>query len=133
MTTELRYLALAALLGFVQIVAAAAATVMQHPGGLGWAAGSRDEAGPPPTGVAARLTRARTNFFETFPIFAAAVLVAHLGERNGALTAWGAAIYVLARVLYVPLYVVTIPFARSLAWGVSVVGMLMVLTAALVG
>jgi uncharacterized MAPEG superfamily protein len=41
-----------------------------------WTAGSRDEAVPRLTGMAGRLERALHNFVETFPLFAAAVLIA---------------------------------------------------------
>ena len=43
-----------------------------------WTAGSRDEAVPPLTGIAGRLERALRNFVKTFPLFAAAVLIAHV-------------------------------------------------------
>jgi len=133
MTPELRWLALSALLGLVQIFLAAWSTMAQRPDGLRWSAGARDEPQPEPTGVAARLTRARDNFLETFPLLAAAVLGAHLAGRYGALTGWGTLIYFLCRVAYVPLYAAGVPWVRSLVWGGSIVGLLMVLAALLVG
>ena len=52
--------------------------------GLRWNAGPRDEPMPPLTGVAGRLSRALRNFLETFPFFAAAVLIAHaVNVHNG--------------------------------------------------
>ena len=42
-------------------------------------------------------------------------------------TALGAQLYFWARVVYVPLYLAGIPYLRSLAWAVSVAGVLMVL------
>ena len=133
MTHELRLLALSALLAFVQILLAAGTTTAQRPGGLGWAAGPRDTPQPPPRGTAARLTRARDNMLETFPIFAAAILAAHLAGANGALTGWGAMIYFWGRVLYVPAYLSEVPFLRTAVWAASIVGMLMVLAAVLFG
>lgn len=132
MTPELRWLAWSALLGFVQILAAAIATIRQREGGLQWAAGPRDTTPPPPQGTAARLTRARDNFLETFPLFVAAVVVAQLAGRSGALTGWGALIYFWARLVYVPAYALGLA-VRPVVWGASIAGILMVLSAALFG
>ena len=69
--------ALSVVLGLVQIVLASHAASLQR--GYLWTAGSRDEAVPPLTGIAGRLERASLrNFVETFPLFAAAVLIAQL-------------------------------------------------------
>ena len=57
-----------------------------------YAVGPRDE-DLRPRGVAARLERAHRNFMETFPVFAAAVLMAEYLGATGALSHWGAAIY----------------------------------------
>jgi uncharacterized MAPEG superfamily protein len=38
------------------------------------------------------------------------------------LTLWGAWLYLLARIIYVPLYAAGISFIRTLAWLVSIVG-----------
>ena len=132
MTPELRWLAWSALLGFAQIIATSAATIRQREGGLAWAAGPRDTPQPPPHGLAARLTRARDNFFETFPLFVAAVVAAQLGGVTGALTGWGALVYFWARVVYVPLYAAGIGL-RPVAWGASILGILMVLAPSLFG
>ena len=40
--------------------------------------------------------------------------------RNGGYGALGAQVWIVARILYVPLYLFHIPFARSLAWFVSI-------------
>ncbi|MCY0911869.1 MAPEG family protein [Massilia sp. H27-R4] len=69
--------------------------------------------------------------FETLPLFAAAVLIAHVGGREGALTLWGAWAYLIARVVYVPLYAAGIPVVRSIVWTASMVGLGMVLVAIL--
>jgi hypothetical protein len=75
MTTELAMLALSVVLGIVQIVLSA--QTKNLPTGYLWAAGPRDEPRPPLTAMAGRLERALSNFLETFPLFAAAVLIAH--------------------------------------------------------
>ena len=53
--------------------------------------GARDEPLPPPTPLVGRLARAQANFFETFPLMIAAVLIvsaAGLTSRETALGAW---------------------------------------------
>ena len=129
MAFELQLLAAAVIIGIIHLLWAAAAAQPQR--GLKWNAGPRDE----PivlTGVAGRLERAFANFRETFPFFASLVIVAYLGGRLGAMTSLGALIYVLARAVYVPLYALGVPYARSLVWGVSMVGILMLLAALVV-
>ena len=57
------------------------------------------------------------------------MLIAHVAGREGALTAWGVSLYLGARIVYVPLYACGVPYLRSLAWVVSVGGLLLVLAA----
>lgn len=126
---ELQLLAAAVLVGLVHLLWASAAAQPQR--GLKWNVGPRDE----PvvlTGMAGRLERAFANFRETFPLFAAAVLVTYLSGRIGYLTAHGALIYVAARALYMPLYAFGVPVARTLVWLVSFIGIGMVLAAMVV-
>jgi uncharacterized MAPEG superfamily protein len=112
MTLELRMLALSIVLGLVQIVLASHAASLQR--GYVWTASSRDEAVPKLTGVAGRLERALHNFVETFPLFAAAVLTAHVAATHGWMTEWGAQLYFWARVVYLALYAAGIFLLRSL-------------------
>lgn len=118
---ELMILAGAVLLGVIQLFAAAASARTQQ--NLAWAAGARDEPMPPLTGVPGRLDRAFRNFMETFPFFAALVLVTYLGGRLGTLTHWGGVLYLGARAVYLPLYALGIPGIRTLVWFVSIVGL----------
>jgi uncharacterized MAPEG superfamily protein len=123
---ELQLLAAAIVVGIVQLLWAAVAARGQQD--LKWAAGPRDE--PMPIhGVAGRLDRAFRNFMETFPFFAAAVLVAYLAAKLGTLTLWGAGLYVAARAIYVPVYAAGIPRLRTLIWLVSLAGIGMIVTA----
>ncbi|MEG2032232.1 MAG: MAPEG family protein, partial [Janthinobacterium sp.] len=86
----------------------------------------------PPVGkVTGRLQRAQANLLETLPLFAAAVLIAHVTAQESALTLYGAALYLAARVIYLPLYAFGIPVVRTLAWCVSLAGILMILWAIL--
>lgn len=131
MAFELRMLALAALIGVVQLVAAAFAAEGQRKDPK-WNMGPRDEPKPPVTGVPGRLVRAFANYQETFPLFAAAVTVAYLGGQLSWATAWGSGIYVAARAVFVLLYAFGVPVVRTLTWIVSMMGLLMVLFATLV-
>src|SRR5262245_26404204 len=102
MTIELTMLALSIVLGLVQIGLASGTATLQR--GSGWNASARDAILPPLKGVAGRLERALRNFLETFPLFAAAVLIAHVAGRHSSMTEWGAQLYFWARVVYLPLY-----------------------------
>ncbi|HXS04446.1 MAG TPA: MAPEG family protein [Rhodanobacter sp.] len=125
MTTELCMLLWSAVLGLVQIALAATCSVGQR--GLGWAASARDEVKPPLSGIGGRLDRARANFLETFPLYAAVVLAAQLLQHHDAMTVLGAQLYFWARLAYVPVYAAGIPYLRTLIWAVSIVGIALVL------
>jgi len=87
-SVELRMLTFSVVLGIVQIIAASHAASLQR--GYRWTASPRDEKVELLRGVAGRLERTLRNFLETFPLFAAAVLIAHLTDTHNALTEWGA-------------------------------------------
>ena len=125
MTPELTYLAWSVLLGLVYVFLAAALATAQR--GAAWNVGNRDGVLKPLSGPAARAHRANRNFLETFPFFAAAVLAVVLARTNNAHTALGAQLYFWGRVVYLPLYVIGIPYLRTLAWAVSLWGLLQVL------
>ncbi|MGQ5718328.1 MAPEG family protein [Pseudochrobactrum asaccharolyticum] len=99
--------------------------------GLDYNAGPRDEAGPPVGIITGRLQRAQHNLFETLPLFLAAIIIAHITGREGTLTLTGAWIYVIGRVLYIPAYGFGIPYIRSLIWGVSLAGLVLIILALL--
>ena len=127
MTTELLMLALSVVLGFVHIYTTSIAKTHQY--GTQWNVSARDAEMPPLGTVASRLARAQSNFMETFPLFAALVLMADAANHHGALTVWGAQIYFYARVLYLPIYVAGIPIVRTVVWTVASLGMIMVFIA----
>ncbi len=129
MTFELTILAWTLVLAFVQILAFDMARTGQY--GLKWNTGARDEDMPPLSPVANRLQRAQNNLFETLPLFIAAVLIAHVAGKDSALTHNGALIYLVGRVLYVPLYAFGVKQIRSLVWVGSTVGLLMIFWAIL--
>jgi uncharacterized MAPEG superfamily protein len=131
MSVELTMLALACVLGFVHLFAAAH-FVTQERGGA-WNTGARDNTPPLQGKLAGRLDRAFNNFKETFPIFAVAVLIITLLDRHNARTEWGAQLYVWMRVVYLPLYAAGVPMLRTIIWLASTVGILLVLSAAFAG
>jgi len=127
MTPEFILLALTLILALVQILAAGAARTAEL--GVKWNAGPRDGGSPPPGKLAGRLMRAQTNLFETLPLFAAAVIMAHMAGKDGLLTFVGAGLYFIARLVYVPLYAFGVPYIRSLVWLAAAAGLVMVLAA----
>ncbi|MEQ1756604.1 MAG: MAPEG family protein [Micropepsaceae bacterium] len=127
MTLELSILSFSCVLCVVQIVLASHAASFQR--GYRWTASARDDVQPPLTGVAGRLARAQTNFLETFPVFVAVVLIAHVLSIHDWRTQWGAGLYLGGRVFYVPLYAFGVPLVRSLAWNVAIVGVFLILWA----
>ncbi len=131
MTIELKVLILSVVLGIVQIIAASHAASLQR--GYRWTASPRGEEMPPLRGVAGRLDRVLRNFLETFPLFAAVVLAAHVSGTHNALTESGALLYFGARVAYVLLYAVGVPLIRSLVWNVATVGILLFVVALFLG
>ena len=127
MTPEFIMLAFTLVLAIVQIGWAASARTAEL--GLKWNAGARDGETPPPGKLAGRLIRAQANLFETLPIFAAAVIMAHIAGKDGQLTFIGAHLYFFGRLIYLPLYSLGTPYVRTLAWLAALAGLVTVLVA----
>ncbi|RZF65875.1 hypothetical protein EWE75_04280 [Sphingomonas populi] len=125
MHVEYAVLAWGCVLGFVHIFGAAQVRTAQL--GTAWNAGPRDAEMPPPTPLGGRLARAQANFFETFPIVVAAVALLGIADIHTRWTAIGAVVWLVARIIYVPLYAAGIPYIRSLVFLVSVAGIVMML------
>ena len=123
MSPELHFLLFSVVLTFVQVLVAAAAA--NQVVGLTALAGNRDDV-PAMTGFAGRAKRAHLNMLENMVLFSALVLIAVVAQKTNAMTALGALIFFWARLLYAVIYLIGIPWLRTLAWAVSVVGMIMV-------
>ena len=123
MTSELWVLLASVALGFVHIIAASHAASLER--GYQWTAGARDETPPPLSGIAGRLDRASRNFLETFPLFAAVVLVVHIAGEQSPSSFWGAQLYFWSRVAYLALYVAGVWLVRSLVWNLAFVGIVL--------
>ena len=125
MTYELWVLIWAAILGLVQ-VAIPPLAAMSRSGYAKWNAGPRDE--PFDTGpMAGRLERAFNNFMQTFAFFAVIVIALAFAHKSSEVSVWGARVYLLARIVYVPLYAFGVTGVRSLAWITGTVGLVMCL------
>lgn len=128
---EMRMLFYAIELGLAHLFVATLVSVLGR--GLPWGVGPRDEGWPPMGKYAARIERSFKNFLETFPFFLGAVLFINAFDAHSQWSALGAPLYFWGRLAYIPLYVIGIPFTRTLAWTVATVGIVMVLSAALTG
>jgi uncharacterized MAPEG superfamily protein len=76
---------------------------------------------------AGRVTRGFYNLLETFVVFVALALALVVVGKAGGLGAWGAWVWLIGRILYVPAYIMGIPGVRTGLWSVSVIGLLMML------
>lgn len=123
MSIELVLLAASIVLGILHIIILSHLQSGQR--GYRWTASSRDQSVAPLTGIAGRAERALRNYFETFPFFAAAVLVVNVTNTHSWLTVWGAHFYFWGRIVYAILYVADLPLARSLVWNIPMFGILM--------
>ena len=125
MLIELKILALGTLVLLIHIFTATRFKTAQY--GRRWNVGARDETLPPPPSVTGRAIRAQANFEETFPIAIVALLGVVIAHRTSATTELGGWIWLAARVVYLPLYLAGVPVIRTIVFGISMVGLGMVL------
>jgi uncharacterized MAPEG superfamily protein len=125
MTTELSVLAWGCVLALVHIFVAVRFKTRQY--GSKWNMGARDEDLPPPHPIVGRLARAQANFFETFPVMAAGILLVHSAGLEDRWTAVGALLWLGARIVYLPLYAFGVPVVRTVAFALSMAGIALVL------
>ena len=125
MTLELQLLAWSVLLliGHIAVQGALVAPLR----GLTWNAGPRDEGQPPLGKYPGRAHRALENFKETYPAFIALALALVVTDKTGGGGALGAGLWFGGRVAYLPLYLLGIPWLRSVAFGVSLAGLALML------
>jgi uncharacterized MAPEG superfamily protein len=123
MTPELIYLVWSAVLTFVLMLIAVSGATLQV--GLPTLAGNR-EGMPDMTSWAGRAERAHSNMLENLVLFAILVLVAQAAGVRNAMTLLGAQLFFWGRVGHAVLYIAGIPWARTAAWVVSVVGLILI-------
>ena len=126
-STELKLLVAMVIIGLIHLVWATVAGSGGHRD-TAWLLGPRDDPRPV-TGQAARLSRAYANFLETFPLFAVSVIAVLLAGKTGNQTTFGCWLYVIARVAYTPLYALGLPIVRTIAWTLSMIGIIWVIVA----
>ena len=128
MTLELKLLVWSAALALMQMIIAVVAAIMQV--GLVPLIGNRENL-PALEGWSDRARRAQLNMLESLPVFAVLVLVAQVAGKTNAVTALGARLFFWGRLAYAPVYVIGIPWLRTVLWGVSSAGLLQMLLALL--
>jgi uncharacterized MAPEG superfamily protein len=75
-----------------------------------------------------RATRALANYVENLTPFVALALALIVTQRTGGAGALGATIWILARIVYIPVYLFGIVYVRTAVWAISIVGLVMMLT-----
>jgi uncharacterized MAPEG superfamily protein len=74
-----------------------------------------------------RATRALANYVENLTPFVAVALALMVTHRTGGSGALGATIWILARIVYIPIYLFDVIYARTAIWALSIVGLMMML------
>ncbi len=123
--SELTCLELSVALWLVHIVVQATVGNLELP--FGYLFTSRDKPAASSGVLFGRATRALANYVENFTPFVALALALIITQRTGGAGALGATIWVLARIVYIPVYVLGIVYVRTLVWGISIVGLVMML------
>lgn len=124
MSIELKLLVWSVALTIVQAVIAVLGGMGQV--GLPRLIGNRENM-PELDGWAGRAARAHRNMLESLVLFTALVFVVQATGRANAMTALGAQLFFWGRLLYAPIYVAGIQWLRTGAWGVSIIGLLLIL------
>ncbi|HEY0331458.1 MAG TPA: MAPEG family protein [Rhodopseudomonas sp.] len=123
--TEIVVLGLSVVLLLVQLFLASVPVTLELGGS--YQAGPRDQPRTVNSVFAGRAARAFRNLLETYPAFVALALALTVTGRSGGLGALAAELWLAMRLLYVPAYLIHLPFARSLLWFGSLLALLAML------
>ena len=123
MTPDLKILVWTVALTFVEVLVAVLAAQAQV--GLGVLAGNRNQL-PRPTDFAGRAQRAHWNMLESLPLFIALVLVAHIAGRANGTTLTGCELFFWGRLAHWLIYLLGVPYLRTVAWVVSIIGLILI-------
>lgn len=123
MKPELQLLAWSVLLAFVQMLIAVQGAMAQV--GLMPLFDNR-EGLPEIKGWGGRAARAHRNMLENLVLFAALVLIVAVTGKSNNMTLLGAQLFFWGRVAYAGIYVAGIPYLRTAAWTVSVIGLVLI-------
>jgi uncharacterized MAPEG superfamily protein len=121
--TDLQILLWSVALCLVQMLVAV--MLYQKQVGLPALAGNREGVAPP-AGMADRAQRAHRNMQENQVLFATLVLMAAITGRANEWTAIGSIVFFWARLAYAVIFAIGIPWLRTAAWLVSIVGLLLI-------
>jgi len=89
--------------------------------GLKWGLGGRDAPVDKPA-LQGRADRTVSNHIESMLMFIPLAFIAHLLGLDGKLISWGAGLYVIGRIGFIPAYLGAWYGVRSLFWFIGVVG-----------
>ncbi len=123
MTPDLKLLLWSVALTFVEVVVAVLGANTRV--SLATLAGNREtpaEFG----GWVGRAQRAHRNMLESLPLFIALVLIAQIAGKANAMTLVGCQLFFWGRVAHWLIYLAGIPWLRTLAWAVSVAGLILI-------
>jgi uncharacterized MAPEG superfamily protein len=123
MTVEFQLLIWSLGLTFVQMLVALIGTILYL--GIPKVAGNRDRIAELP-GWPGRARRAHRNMIENMVLFAPLIVIADIAGRDNAMTQLGGQLFFWARAAYAVIYLIGIPYLRTLAWCVSAVGLVMI-------
>jgi uncharacterized MAPEG superfamily protein len=126
--TDVHLLLVAAFLTWFSLMLASG--LRSSTAGMKFNFGNRDEQ-PPLSPIAGRADRAAKNLVENMPIFIAVVIAARFAGASSDAIVPGAHLFVWARLLHLGVYLVGVPYLRTLVFGVSVFGIFMIAGAAL--
>ena len=123
MSLELKLLVWSVALAFAQCLIAVTGATLQV--GLPTLAGNRENM-PVITGWGGRAERAHRNMLQSLVLFTALVLAAQVTNKLDATTALGAQLFFWGRLAYAAVYLIGLPWIRTLVWLVAVVGMVLI-------
>ncbi len=130
--SDLKYLVLSVGLTIVQMLVAVTGAMLQV--GLPKLMGNRETAAQS-AGWVGRAKRAHYNMLENLPLFAILVLIEPvtfaLTKGTGGIGDLGAPLFFYARLAYAAIYIAGIPVLRTLTWGVSLAGIILLFLQAL--
>ena len=120
--SEVLCLELSVILWIVQVLAQVITARAEF--GDAYLMGPRDEQREPKGVMCGRARRALTNYIENLVPFVALDVALIATQHTGGL---GATLWILARIVHFPIYLLGIPYLRTAAWAVSIIGLLMML------
>jgi uncharacterized MAPEG superfamily protein len=129
MTIELMAALAVIALGIVQVMLQAMEFRRVH--GVPYANTAQDTPpAEPDSALLGRLTRALRNLHETLPFFLGVVIILAYAGYSTKVTQISALVFAAARIIYLPLYAMGIPYLRGLVWTVSFVALIVLVVAA---